>query len=99
MTRTDHNENTRPRETTSLHLKSFGWMLLFTAIAFALVGGGYFPAPVTFTVLLFLAFVQLILQLTTFMHLDRRSQLPILFIVSGVGFSVIIAVALWIMKG
>ncbi|WP_380702992.1 cytochrome C oxidase subunit IV family protein [Salinithrix halophila] len=100
MTPTDHQEeNTRPKETPARHLRAFGWMLLFTTISFALVGSGYFSAPLTFTVILALAFIQLLLQLVIFMHMDRRHQLPILFMASGIGFSIIIAVAMWAMKG
>ncbi|SMO70964.1 cytochrome C oxidase subunit IV family protein [Melghirimyces algeriensis] len=99
MTQTNHKENRRPRETASRHLFSFGWMILLTGIAFATVGTGFFSASITLTVILVLAFLQLILQLTTFMHLDRRSQLPTLFMASGIGFSIIIVVALWAMKG
>lgn len=100
MTQTHHKENARPRkETPSKHVRSFGWMLLITAIAFAFVGTGFFPATVTFTVILTLAVIQLILQLTIFMHLDRRSQVPILFMATGIGFSFIIVVAIFVMRG
>lgn len=96
MTDTDHRENTRPRETSSQHIRAFGWMILLTAIAFAAVATGYLPTPLTVAVVLVLAGIQTLLQLTTFMHLDRRHQLPILFMASGLGFSVIIAVALYL---
>ncbi|PTM59831.1 cytochrome C oxidase subunit IV family protein [Desmospora activa] len=98
MTDTDHRENTRPQETSGQHLRAFGWMILLTAIAFAAVATGTLSTPLTLTVILVLAVIQTVLQLTTFMHLDRRHQLPILFMASGLGFSAIIAVALWWMK-
>ena len=98
MVQTDQPDNTRPRETPAKHLKSFGWMLLITAIAFSLVGTGIFPPWITFSIIVLLAFIQLVLQLTTFMHLDRRSQLPIVFMTAGIGFSVIIAVAMFLMR-
>ena len=65
---------------------------------FALVGTGIFPPWITFSIIVLLAFIQLVLQLTTFMHLDRRSQLPIVFMTAGIGFSVIIAVAMFLMR-
>ncbi|GGA42094.1 hypothetical protein GCM10007416_13820 [Kroppenstedtia guangzhouensis] len=99
MTQTDHKNNTRRRETPSGHLRSFGWMLLVTAIAFASVGSRYFPTSITLTVILVMAGIQLILQLTSFMHLDRRSQIPILFMTAGLGFSAIIVVGIYFMRG
>lgn len=99
MTQTDHKPSTRRRETPSGHLRSFGWMLLVTAIAFASVGSRYFPASITLTVILVMAGIQLILQLTSFMHLDRRSQIPILFMTGGLGFSLIIVVGIYFMRG
>ncbi|MDR6226026.1 cytochrome C oxidase subunit IV family protein [Desmospora profundinema] len=99
MTHTDHRENTRPRETSGKHIRAFGWMILLTAIAFAAVATEYLPRGLTLTVILVLAAIQTVLQLATFMHLDRRHQLPILFMVSGLGFSVIIAVAIWWLRG
>ncbi|SFS62936.1 cytochrome C oxidase subunit IV family protein [Marininema halotolerans] len=98
MTNSDQQPN-RPQETTSRHLISFGWMLLFTAISFALVKMEKFSPSVTFFFIVVLAFIQLILQLVTFMHLDRRHQLPILFMSSGIGFSIIIAVGMWWLRG
>ena len=71
-------------------------MLLVTAIAFASVGSRYFPTSITLTVILVMAGIQLILQLTSFMHLDRRSQIPILFMTAGLGFSAIIVVGIYL---
>jgi cytochrome c oxidase subunit 4 len=99
MTHTDHKENTRPRETPRKHLRAFGWMILLTAIAFAAVGTGVLPKGITLAVILILAAIQALLQLVTFMHLDRRHQLPILFMASGIGFSLIIALAIWFWRG
>ncbi|OYD07387.1 cytochrome C oxidase subunit IV family protein [Paludifilum halophilum] len=95
---TQQREDTRSGETPGQHLKSFGWMLLLTAIAFAFVGVNYFSPGMTLTVILILALAQAILQLVTFMHLTRRNQLPILFVTAGILFSIIIAVSIRIWR-
>ncbi|SDX39635.1 Heme/copper-type cytochrome/quinol oxidase, subunit 4 [Marininema mesophilum] len=99
MTQSNQHKQHRPRETAGRHLISFGWMLLFTAVSFALVSLERFSPRVTFALILVLAFIQFLIQLVSFMHLDRRQQLTILFLTSGIGFSIIIAVGMWWLKG
>ncbi|QKG83570.1 cytochrome B6 [Kroppenstedtia pulmonis] len=90
-------ESTRHKESTTQYLSSFGWMLMLTAVAFLFVGTGYFPTRFTLIAILILAVIQGLFQFITFMHLDRRHQLVILFLISGLGLSVIFALGIWLM--
>ncbi|GGE08292.1 hypothetical protein GCM10011571_06930 [Marinithermofilum abyssi] len=98
MVQKESSASNRPRESSKKHLISFFWMILFTAAAFVVVATEAFSGPVTLAIILVLAAIQAVLQLFTFMHLDRRSQLPILFMASGIGLGVIFALSLWIWK-
>jgi cytochrome c oxidase subunit 4 len=72
------------RKNTVKYLVSFLIMILFTAIAFYLIIFPVFDTNTTFWAIFLLAWVQAILQLFTFMHLDQRGY-GIVIIMYGVG--------------
>jgi cytochrome c oxidase subunit 4 len=80
-------------------LLSFAAMLVLTAVAFALVWLRM-PPNMVIPVIFVLAFVQVILQLYSFMHLKEKKNnaLPILFITSGIIFGLIFAWYMWYTK-
>ncbi|MBA4494029.1 cytochrome C oxidase subunit IV family protein [Paenactinomyces guangxiensis] len=80
------------------YVLSFFWMIVFTAIAFVLVWGEYLNPEATFWVITFLASLQVLLQLFTFMHLDQKGQsMPIIFMGLGILIAVISAVGIVLM--
>lgn len=82
----------------SKHIISFAVMILLTAIAFYLVANDVVSLQVVIPVIIACAFVQALLQLFIFMHLDQKgSFFPIFFIVSGIGFAVICTVGILVM--
>ncbi len=86
-------------ESAGKHVKAFVWMMILTAIAFILVGTGSVSAAVVIPILLFLASIQVVLQLFTFMHLDQKgSFFPILFVICGIIGAIvcILAMTLWV---
>ncbi|WP_170085030.1 cytochrome C oxidase subunit IV family protein [Kyrpidia spormannii] len=79
------------------HVISFVIMILFTVIAFAMVGAGMSPT-VVIPVILALAVIQVILQLWDFMHLNQKGHsVPTLFIASGafLGLIFVLVLVLW----
>jgi cytochrome c oxidase subunit 4 len=80
------------------HVLSFVWMILFTAIAFWVVGEQKLGAKATFWVILLLAVLQVFLQLFTFMHLNqKRYGIVVIFIFIGIFFATIISVGIVLM--
>ncbi|MBA4541871.1 cytochrome C oxidase subunit IV family protein [Thermoactinomyces daqus] len=86
------------RESPWKHVFSFVWMILFTAIAFWIVGENKLSLEQTFWIILILAILQVILQLFTFMHLAQRGYgIVILFFALGLLIAVISAVGIILM--
>ncbi|MDN4593911.1 cytochrome C oxidase subunit IV family protein [Polycladomyces subterraneus] len=80
-------------------LLSFVAMMVLSAVAFALVWLRM-PPNMVVPVLFVLAFVQVILQLYSFMHLKEKKNnaFPILFISSGIFFGLVFAWYMWYTK-
>ncbi|SMO70591.1 cytochrome C oxidase subunit IV family protein [Melghirimyces algeriensis] len=86
-------------ETTGKYLMSFFWMILLTAIAFTLVGMNALPPSLMIPAILFLAALQVILQLFTFMHLDLKWYLSAAVFMGGaciVAATAIVAMVFWV---
>jgi cytochrome c oxidase subunit 4 len=80
-------------------LLSFVAMMVLTAIAFVLVWLRV-PPNVVIPVVFVMAFVQVILQLYSFMHLKEKKNnaFPILFMSSGIFFGLVFAWYMWYTK-
>lgn len=89
---------TSKRERTSSYIYSFLWMILFTAIAFLLVGYQWFNSWLTILIIIILAFAQVLFQLFTFMHLNQKgSTVFIIFFGLGAFIAVVSAVGIVLM--
>ncbi|TCW39290.1 cytochrome C oxidase subunit IV family protein [Laceyella sacchari] len=86
-------------ETAWRYVLSFIWMILFTAIAFVVVGGGLVESKTAiFWVLIISASIQVVLQLFTFMHLDQKGYgIVIVFMGVGLVIAVVSAVGMVLM--
>ncbi|MBE3553251.1 MAG: cytochrome C oxidase subunit IV family protein [Kyrpidia tusciae] len=96
-TRNTGTESASGHGSVRKHIISFAIMILFTVIAFAMVGAGMSPT-VVIPVILALAVIQVILQLWDFMHLNQKGHsFPTLFIASGalLGFIFVLVLVLW----
>ena len=79
---------------------AFAFMIGLTILAFLAVGAEALPPVFTTLFILFLAFVQLILQLYYFMHLkDKDHGWPNSFMISGLVLSAPMIVALIMLLG
>ncbi|MFC7440097.1 cytochrome C oxidase subunit IV family protein [Laceyella putida] len=91
-------KRTEKPETAWRHILSFVWMILFTAIAFYVVGEQMLDPTSTFWVLIILAAIQVALQLFTFMHLNQKGYgIVILFFALGLLIAVVSAVGVVLM--
>ncbi|MCS1352758.1 cytochrome C oxidase subunit IV family protein [Mechercharimyces sp. CAU 1602] len=78
---------------------SFAIMILLTVVAFAIVMLEIVPAALIIPIILFLAVIQVFLQLFTFMHLNQKgSAAAIIFISTGMFVAIISAVGIMILK-
>lgn len=90
--------NAKKPERTSSYLLSFLWMILFTTASFVIVGGQWFESSLTFWIITVLAVIQVILQVFTFMHLNRKgSGVIILFFGFGALIAVVSAIGIVLM--
>jgi cytochrome c oxidase subunit 4 len=80
-------------------LLSFTAMMVLSAVAFVLVWLRM-PPNMVIPMIFVLAFVQVILQLYSFMHLKEKKNnaFPILFISSGIFFGLVFAWYMWYTK-
>jgi cytochrome c oxidase subunit IV len=86
------------QESAWKHVFSFFWMILFTAIAFWIVGENKLNLMQTFWIILILAILQVILQLFTFMHLMQKGYgIVILFFALGLLIATVSAVGIILM--
>jgi len=77
------------------HVFSFFWMILFTAIAFVVVGSERLNPEATFWVITLLAVLQVILQLFTFMHLNQKGYgIVIIYMAVGIFIAVVSAIGI-----
>ncbi|PTX64240.1 cytochrome c oxidase subunit 4 [Melghirimyces profundicolus] len=86
-------------ETTGKYLLSFLWMLLMTVVSFVLVGMNLLPSHLLLPAILFLAAIQVVLQLFTFMHLDFKWYLTASIFMGGgciVAATAIVAMVFWV---
>jgi cytochrome c oxidase subunit 4 len=73
-------------------------MILFTALSFYLVAYPQFNTTTTFWIILSAAFVQVFLQLYTFMHLDEKgNSMPVIFMGLGLFIAIISVIGLILM--
>jgi cytochrome c oxidase subunit 4 len=85
-------------ESAAKHVFSFAWMILFTVIAFIVVEYQILNPEQTFWLILGLAVLQVILQMFTFMHLDRKGfGIVIIFISIGIFIATVAAVGIVLM--
>lgn len=90
--------NQEMRKNTIKYLTSFLIMILFTAIAFYLIIFPLFDTNTTFWVIFLLAWVQALLQLFTFMHLDQKGYgIVIILYAIGIVIAVVSAVGIVLM--
>jgi cytochrome c oxidase subunit 4 len=70
-------------------------MLLLTLLAFFLVGRHVLSAALVIPILLFLALIQVAMQLWLFMHLESGRRVFQLFFLFGIGVALIVSWAIW----
>lgn len=89
---TAYQQKVRSSETKH-HLISFSLMIALTALAFFAVVSETIPSSFALPFILFLAVIQVFLQLGIFMHMNQKGhEYPIWFILSGI-FAAILTVA------
>lgn len=94
---TKQNTAKKP-ESTVKHIISFVIMIALTAVAFYLVLTNVVDQSMLLPLLLVFATIQVILQLFTFMHLDRKGTVfYTLFMVVGIIIAVVSAVGIILM--
>jgi cytochrome c oxidase subunit 4 len=85
----------KTRSTVSRYVWSFVWMVVFTIFAFYLVMYPQFSVMTTFWLILGAAVIQVVLQLSTFMHLHEKGHtIPIIFMALGLLIAVISVVGI-----
>ncbi|SDI65624.1 cytochrome C oxidase subunit IV family protein [Natribacillus halophilus] len=83
-----------------IQIIAFAFMIGITILAFLAVGSEQLPGVFTIPFILFLAFVQLILQLYYFMHLkDKDHGWPNSFMISGLVLAAPMVVSLILLIG
>jgi cytochrome c oxidase subunit 4 len=70
-------------------------MLVLTLLAFFLVGRHVLGAALVVPVLLFLALVQVVMQLWLFMHLDSGRRVFSLFFLFGFAVALVVSLSVW----
>lgn len=78
---------------------SWGFMIALTIVAFVLVGFKLVATHVVIPIILAFAFVQVVMQVYLFMHLNDKSQrYQMIFMITGLIFGIIFAVGIWDMS-
>lgn len=82
-----------------IHVVSWAIMIAMTVFAFLAVGLKLMSMSVVVPVIVFLMFIQVVMQLYIFMHLNTKSQaFQMLFMMTGLAFGVIFSVGIWWMR-
>ncbi len=97
----EKQKTTAHRNGKAKQLRAFAILIVLTALAFIAVGSDVISTSVAIPLILFLAGIQVFVQLYTFMHLDEKREraFPAMFMIAGLSLGLIFVLSMWYWKG